>query len=316
METQISEEEEKNRAPPLLPPVFPLLLFLTHISLFRSRAPHPSFSSPPLPLLCLAHISRIRIFNNPFNYFEFRKRFSPLPSLPLRCMKVPLVIPPCPLDIPPQKPFLLLLRFTSEGDIFGRKYAKWRDDGGKEGRERKGCESYAAAVVVKVFFGSTRLDGLRSLGRTVTDLNGRRGGKNFKTRSLSFPGHRLRREEGKPQHVAFFHLPSFSNFMGSGCGVRRGFIPSGVVRGRELKKLLTSFADRDSPLHSDFFGEETVGGESPYFIYRLPQQFFPPAAHPTAQQRLHSLVSSSCREKEVCPTSTYNVGTPPSTPDP
>lgn len=57
-------------------------------------------------------------------------------------------------------------------------------EGRKEGRERKGCESYAAAaaVVVKVFFGSTRLD-----GRTVTDLDGRRGGKNFKPAHSLFP---------------------------------------------------------------------------------------------------------------------------------
>ena len=107
-----------------------------HFPLPVTRAPSLFFlPSPPLPSPLPCPHFKNKNFQQPLQLLRIQEKiFSPPP--PLRCMKVPLVIPPCPLDIPPQNPFLLLLllRFTSEGDIFGRKYAKWRDDGGKEGR--------------------------------------------------------------------------------------------------------------------------------------------------------------------------------------
>ncbi len=117
--------------------IFPSSFPHPHFPLPVTRAPSLFFlPSPPSPLPC-PHFKN-KNFQQPLQLLRIQEKiFSPPP--PLRCMKVPLVIPPCPLDIPPQKPFfLLLLRFTSEGDIFGRKYAKWRDDGGKEGRGEEG----------------------------------------------------------------------------------------------------------------------------------------------------------------------------------
>ncbi len=108
---------------------------------------------------------------------------------------------------------------------------------GRKGGERKGCESYAAAVVVvKVFFGSTRLDGLRALGRTVTDLDGRRGGKNFKTRSLSFPGHRLRRE-GETTARGFFSPPLLFELYGKRLRCETGIHPFRCGEGVRVKKV-------------------------------------------------------------------------------